>query len=123
MNRISGKINLMQLTAVRKMITGKDNKPVECIVLPIEKNKLFIGKNGVYLDLIAFGIDPAKITAENPSTHLLKQSFSKEVREAMTEDELKALPILGNLQVWSGQGESEPASDMGVQEENDNLPF
>lgn len=119
--RISGKINLMNLHAIRKMITGAAG-PVECIVIPIQKNKLFVGEKGVYLDLIAFEIDPAK-RKEKGDSHLLKQSFSKEIREAMTEQELKDLPILGGLQVWDGQAEAEPVSEMGIQNEIDPLPF
>ena len=122
MSRISGKLNLLQLHAVRKMITGQLG-PVECLVIPIEKNKLFIGNKGIYLDLIAFEIDPAKRNAESKDTHLVKQSFSKEVREAMSEDELKSMPIIGNFQVWSGQVETEPTSPATLQNEEDDLPF
>ncbi|MEN6388847.1 MAG: hypothetical protein ABFD04_00385 [Syntrophomonas sp.] len=113
----------MQLHAIRKMINGQTGL-VECLVIPIEKNKLFVGNKGVYLDLIAFEIDLAKRNKDSTDTHLVKQSFSKEVRDAMTEDQLKALPILGNLQVWDGQVESEPVSDVStVQDEKDDLPF
>jgi len=119
---ISGKINLLQLHAVRKMINGQLGL-VECLVIPIEKNKLFVGDKGVYLDLIAFEVDPAKRKADSKDTHLLKQSFSKEVREAMDEQELKALPIIGNLQVWGDYVESEPVSSGEVQDELSNLPF
>ena len=119
---ITGKLNLLQLYAVRKMISGKTGA-VECLVIPIEKNKLFIGDKGVYLDLIAFELDPAKRKTDSKDTHLLKQSFSKEVREAMGEEELKALPILGNLQVWGDYVESEPTSSVELQDETSDLPF
>lgn len=122
MSKISGKINLMQLHAVRKMITGTAG-PIECLVIPIAKNLLFVGEKGVYLDLIAFEVDPAKRAADSKDTHLIKQSFSKEVRTAMGEEGLKQLPILGNLQVWDGQIESEPTSTMVVQDEVSDLPF
>ena len=122
MSRISGKINLLQLFAVRKMINGQAGL-TECLVIPIEKNKLFIGEKGVYLDLIAFEIDPAKKKADSKDTHLIKQSFSKEVRESMGEEELKKLPILGGLQVWGEYTESEPTSSNEVQDEVSDLPF
>jgi len=120
MSRISGKLNLLQLNAVRKMITGQLG-PVECLVIPIEKNKLFVGEKGVYLDLIAFEYTPRDATDKR--THIVKQSFTKEVREAMTEEQLKELPILGDFQVWSGQTESEPVSSNEIQGEDDDLPF
>ncbi len=121
MSRISGKLNLLQLHAVVKMITGQTG-PVECLVIPIAKNRLFKGDKGIYLDVVGFEIDPAK-RKENKDTHILKQSFSKEVREAMSEDELRSLPILGNLQVWDGASSAEPISSSVTQAENDDLPF
>lgn len=122
MSRISSKLNLLQLHAVRKMITGKLGA-VECIVIPIEKNKLFVGEKGIYLDLIGFDIDPAKRNADSKDTHLVKQSFSKEVREAMGEEDLKKLPIIGNHIVWSEATESESVSSTDLQNEEDDLPF
>jgi len=122
MSRISGKLNLLQLHAVRKMISGQMGA-VECLVIPIAKNKLFVGEKGVYLDLIAFEIDPAKRKSDSKDTHLVKQSFDKETREAMTEEELKKMPIIGNFQVWDGQVESEPTSSSVVQDELSDLPF
>ncbi|MFA5715423.1 MAG: hypothetical protein WC998_06770 [Candidatus Paceibacterota bacterium] len=120
MSRISGKINLLQLHAVRKMINGQAGL-VECLVIPIEKNRLFIGEKGVYLDLIAFEIEKPKEGSKD--THLVKQSFSKDMRDTMTEDELKKMPILGNLQIWSENTESNTTSSNEVQDELSDLPF
>jgi len=122
MSRISTNLNLLQLHAVRKMITGQPG-PVECLVIPIEKNNLIVGEKGIYINLIGFDIDPEKRNADSKDTHLVKQSFKKEVREAMGEEELKALPILGNHVVWSGTNESEPTSSTDLQKEEDDLPF
>ena len=122
MSRISGKLNLLQLHAVVKMITGQ-NGPVECLVIPLAKNRLFKGDKGIYLDVIGFEIDLEKRKEGNKDTHILKQSFSKEVRESMSEDELRSLPILGNLQVWDGISSSEPVSSLVTQDETDDLPF
>jgi hypothetical protein len=122
MSRISGKINLLNLHGVVKMIPGQLGE-VECLVIPLEKNSLFKGKSGIYLDIIAFEIDPAKRNAESKDTHLVKQSFSKEIRELMSEDDLRKLPIIGNLQVWGDYQESEPVSSAETQNAVDPLPF
>lgn len=123
MSRISGKLNLLNLHGVVKMIPGKMG-PVECVVIPLEKNKLFKGEKGIYLDLIAFEIAHDKRREGSKDTHLVKQSFSKEVRESMTEEQMKALPILGSLQVWDeGFIESEPISSSETLSEADGLPF
>ena len=123
MSRISGKLNLLNLHGVVKMIPGKMG-PVECVVIPLEKNNLFKGEKGIYLDLIAFEIAHDKRREGSKDTHLVKQSFSKEVRESMTEEQIKTLPILGSLQVWDeGVTESEPVSSSTTLGEDDDLPF
>ncbi len=122
MSRISGKLNLLNLQAVVKMMTGQTGL-VECLVIPIEVNKLFKGDKGIYLNIVGFEIDPAKRKEGIKDTHIIKQSFSKDVREAMSEDELRSLPILGNLQVWDGTSSTEPLSSPVAQAENDDLPF
>ncbi|HUV00466.1 MAG TPA: hypothetical protein VMW32_05855 [Bacteroidales bacterium] len=119
MSKISGKINLMQLTAALRTMKGQSGE-VECLVIPINQNRLFKGEKGIYLDLIAFEIEKK---GDSKDTHLVKQSLSKADREIMTDEEIKAMPILGNLQVWSGQGSSEPASSMEVSGEDEDLPF
>jgi len=120
MSRISGKINLLNLYAQRKMMKGKSGE-MECLILPIKMNKLFIGDKGIYLDLIGFEIE--KPAEGSKDTHLLKQSFSKEEREKMTDNELRDLPILGNLRVWDAQNDAETKSSMDVQDEISDLPF
>jgi len=120
MSKILGKINLMQLTSVIKKMKGQSGD-VECIVIPIESNNLFKGEKGLYLDLIAFELKEKK--NDSKDTHLVKQSLDKVTRELMTDEELKAMPILGNLRVWDDNFESESKSSMEVQDESDDLPF
>jgi len=119
MSRISGKINLMQLQAAIRKMKGESGE-VECLIIPIEKNNLFKGEKGIYLDLIAFEIEKK---GESKDTHLVKQSLPKDVREFMADEELRAMPILGNLQVWGDFTEPEPQSSMEVKQEDDDLPF
>jgi len=121
MSRISGKLNLLNLHGVVKMIPGKLGE-VECLVIPLGKNQLFKGEKGIYLDIIAFEISPEK-REDRKDTHLVKQSFSKEIRETMSEEDLKKLPILGSLQVWSDNFESEPVSSPETLGADDGLPF
>jgi hypothetical protein len=92
-NTVSIKINLAQLKHAL-MTTPKGTK---CIVIPIDENSLFESEKGnVYLDLIAFKLKEA----EEDRTHLIKQSFSKEVRDKMTEEEKMKQSIIGNLKIW-----------------------
>jgi len=104
---ISIKLNLGALTCVRrKEKSAKTGEMMDCLILPIELNSLFVGeKGGVYLDLVAFEIDPSKRNANSKDTHLIKVSLPEEKRKAMTEEQKNAQPIVGNLVVWDGKAE------------------
>ena len=98
---ITAKLNLRQLNHAF-MTTPKGAK---VLVIPIVDNHLFEGEKGIYLDLVGFEIKAPK---EGEDTHILKQSFKKEELEKMTEEQRKALPILGNARVSSGFAHKEP---------------
>jgi len=119
------KLDLSQLKHVIQKKKGKSGD-VECLVIPIEANNLFKGKEtedgaSVYLDLIAFPLREVKDYA----THLVKQSLPKDVREKMSKEELNDMPILGNLKTNIGGGSSAPnnAAAGKVLDESDDLPF
>ena len=121
MSRILGKLNLGQLKGQVKVMQGQSGM-IECLVLPIIQNNLFKGEKGIYLDLIAFEIENKK--GDSKDTHLVKQSLPKEVFEKMTDEQKKAMPIIGNLRVWdSTYSEAEPQTNMEPQAESDDLPF
>lgn len=93
---ITGRLNLAALTHVKMECPGK-NGLVKGIFIPLEINNLFEGKEdkggNIYIDIVAFEMKDKKDYA----THIVKQSLSKEKREAMTKEQLDAMPILGNL--------------------------
>lgn len=115
------KINLAGLKHVVRKEKRKDGSEVECIIIPIEQNHLFRGKEGgMYLDLTAIeSTSPPKEGFKD--THFIKQSLPKEVYEKLTEEERKQTPILGNLFPWSAFGASE--SQVVEQGDDDDLPF
>lgn len=120
-SRMSVKINLATLKCVVKPQTNKAGQQVDCLVIPIDVNKLFRGeKGGIYLDMTAFPIDPAKRHADSKDSHLLKISYPKEVYEAMSEEEKKSQPIVGNIITWDGTPAEVAAT---VIKEEDDLPF
>jgi hypothetical protein len=124
MGRISTKINLAALKNAAIITSGK-NKDVDCILIPIEQNNLFRSEKGaVYLDLIGFETPADK--RKGKDTHLVKQSFSKDVLLAMPEEEQKALPILGNHIDWDQSGEStgeRVEASAAIVADVDDLPF
>ncbi len=122
MSNISIKINLRQLkSAVRTMKSASGD--IECLIIPIEQNYLVRGEKGLYLDMQAYELKEKK--SDRKDTHLIKQGFPKEVFDAMTDEQKKTTPIIGNLVVW---GYSEPAPlNVEIVEtqpgESDDLPF
>lgn len=117
MNRLNIKINLSNLISAVRFENGETG-PVECLIIPIEKNHLFKGKSGIYLDMSAFELKEKK----DDQTHLIKQSLPKEVYQKQTEEEKRAMPILGNVSVYEGGG-GEPISSTEAQPIGSNLPF
>lgn len=117
MSNLNIKLNLQNLNCVCRFEKGKSG-PVECLIIPLEANHLFKGTKGVYLDLTAFELKEKK---EN-KTHLVKQQFPKDVFKAMTDEQKKATPILGDVSVWE-HTESEPVSDLTPMPEGSDLPY
>lgn len=87
-------LNLLKLknTAVIDIKSQKTGVSKKCLIIPIVDNDLYQSDKGVYLGLNAYesnGLNDGK-------THLLKQNHSKDIREKMTDDERKNIPILGD---------------------------
>ena len=121
MANISVKLNLAGLKHTRKVLKGNSGD-IDCIIIPIDKNNLYRGEKGLYLDLTCIEIkDRSKQAPDQKDTHLVKQAFAKEVYEAMTDEEKKAMPILGNAILWSSNKNEIPLAE--PIEEHDDLPF
>lgn len=111
-------INL-QLTKLNRVgrVTLKDKQgnPIDCLAIPIRLNNLYVSNtNEVYLSMVGWESDKLS----NGQTHLLKQSFLKEVIDQMTDEQKKAIPIIGNVKPREEKKELESYS-MPV----NDLPF
>lgn len=77
--------------AIVKSIQGKTTAK-ECICIPTDK--LYIGKNGaVYLDLSMVQL---KNIGQYGDTHFVKERLYSDEYNAMSEEERKSIPIIGN---------------------------
>ncbi len=120
------RINLAAFVHVVSKMKNKEGKEIEGIFIPLEKNHIFRGTKGMYVDFVAFPIKNKQ--ADIKDTHIVKQSFSKEIREAMTKEQQESQPIFGNMIDWNYAGTSNEdttiANDQPAlpSEEND-LPF
>ena len=117
MANLNIKLNLQNLHSVCRFEKGTAGM-VECLIIPLEKNYLFKGEKGIYLDLSAFELKEKK----DNRTHLVKQSFPKEVFKSMTEEQKRAMPILGDISTWE-HVEPEPVSSSVPLLPDDDLPF
>jgi len=121
MGNISIKINLAGLKYSRKLLKGQSGE-IDCLIIPIHENRLFKGDKGLYLDLTCIEIkDRSKQSADQKDTHLVKQSFDKAFYSALTEEQKRELPILGNAIVWASHY-NEPQLTAPIAE-HDDLPF
>ena len=106
MSNFGIKIDLSKLSGAAVVdLTGRSGQPTKCVVIPVETNHIFVGQKGIYLDLCAFEMKNPKFEA----THTLKQSLPKAVRDAMTDEQRSAMPILGDLKPLGGNGGSQAA--------------
>lgn len=127
-NNYSGKLNLLRLRNACIVTVKGRTADKRGVFIPIDDNNLFItaGEDlkakGAYIDFIAWeNQQPSKYG----DTHSLRQSLAKEVRERMTDDELKAVPYIGNMKPYTVENaaQSVEAPQATVDEGMDDLPF
>lgn len=123
-------LDMTALGGVVKEFKGKSGNPVRCLVLPMVYG-FYENNNGkVYMDLVAIE------RATQYSTHFVKIHLSKEQFETMTEEQRKALPIVGNMKPMVSAQVLPPAvseatqtiknsgpDDMIIDEDPFKLPF
>ena len=81
-----------------------------------------IVSEGAYIDFTAWeNQQPGKYG----DTHSIRQSLAKEVRERMTDDELKAVPYFGNMKPYTLENAAKTveAPSAQVDEGLEDLPF
>lgn len=54
------------------------------------------------------GFELKEKKADRKDTHLVKQNLPKEIFDAMTDEQKRETPILGNMIVWGGYQEPAP---------------
>lgn len=128
MTDFNGKLNLLKLKRAAVMQIQGRTEVLRCLVIPIEDNNIFISTDennrpkAAYLDLTAWALKNPKYD----ETHMIKQSLPKEVREKMTDEEKKAIPILGGLKpvIFESQNAaSSCAAPIAQTQNSDDLPF
>lgn len=103
MENLDIKLNALKFQNAGVMSVKGRTQTKRCLVIPIEDNHFFVSANAdgtpkaVYMDLVAYALREPKYD----QTHLVKQSLSKEVREQITEEQIKGMPILGGAKLFN----------------------
>ena len=124
--KYSGSIALSKLTHVRMKKKNKKGKKIDCIVIPVKQNYLVEGKEGaLYLPIT---VVTKEFRDEYDQNGFIGQSVSSEVWRAASDElkeEIKALPIIGNIKNWESSGGGNDASGSVSDEidDDDDLPF
>ena len=128
MTDFNGKLNLLKLKRAGIMQIQGRTGVLRCLVIPVEDNNIFVTTDennhpkAAYIDLTAWELKNPKYD----ETHIIKQSLPKEVREKMTDEEKKAIPILGGLKpvIFESQNAASSCAAPITQTQNsDDLPF
>lgn len=94
MSNFGIKIDCLKLKgAFMKNLQGKTSTK-RCLIIPVDDcDGMFLGEKGCYLNLTAIEMQDPKFS----DTHCIKVDLPKEQREAMTEEQIRAIPILGGM--------------------------
>ena len=118
-------VNLLKLRAASVMKIKGKTTVVRCLVIPLEGISTLVEKEtGIFLNMGSFGSDNLNFG----HTHIVKASFLKAENDAMTEEQRRAIPILGNMKPMEAKQTAVPETNAVAEaekEENekDDLPF
>ena len=100
------------------------------VFVPIEDNDIFVTTDennkakGAYFN---FAVFENKQVGKYGDTHMIKQSIGKDARSKMSDEEKRAIPILGNMKPMEFQNAAQtveaPVAPVVQEEEDDSLPF
>lgn len=113
------KINLQKLkNAALLTIPGRTAKK-RCICIPVDDNpEIFVGEKGIYLNLTVIEM---KESGQYGDTHLIKGNIPEEIYKAMSEEERRSQPILGQMRPMTRREQSAP--EVPVIDDDEDLPF
>lgn len=107
-------------------VQGKTDKK-KGVFIPIDDNHLFVSADeggkakGVYVDYMAW---ENRQPSQYGDTHALRQSYPKEVRDKMSEEEQKTVPYFGNMRPWELRNAASTVRPVGdIIGSYEDLPF
>ena len=130
MGNFQGKFDFLKLkNACVISVKGKTGTK-KGIFIPVDDNSIFVSTDennkakSAYLDFVAF---ETKKLGKFGDTHMIKQSLGKDAHSKMSNEEKRAIPILGNMKPIELQNASQaveaPVAPLVQEEDDDSLPF
>lgn len=130
MGNFQGKFDFLKLkNACVISVKGKTGTK-KGIFIPVDDNSIFVSTDennkakSAYLDFAAF---ETKKLGKFGDTHMIKQSLGKDAHSKMSNEEKRAIPILGNMKPIELQNASQaveaPVAPLVQEEDDDSLPF
>jgi len=124
MANYSIKADLLKLRGAFMMNLKGKTATKRCLCIPVDDAGLFVGEKGVYLNLTAVEMQEPKFG----DTHFVKVNLDRAAYDALSEEERKAIPILGGLHELEPQVRTMVVSQTidaktAVENAEDDLPF
>lgn len=118
------KIDLLKLKGAFMRNLKGSTATKRCLIIPVDDcDGVFLGEKGCYLSMTAIEMREPKFN----DTHCIKVDIPKEQREAMTDEERNAVPILGGLHAIEPQQATMQVNGTIGQDafaaDDDELPF
>lgn len=93
MANFSIKADLLKLRGAFMMNIKGKTAMKRCLCIPVDEAGVFVGEKGVYLNMTAVAMQEPKYG----DTHFVKVNLDRDSYNALTEEERRAIPILGGM--------------------------
>lgn len=124
----TAKLDISKITGAFACKIQGQNTTKNCICIPTDAAGVFVGQKGIYIDLRIVELSEDRRRFED--THIIRQSFPKDLYETLSEEDKRNIPPLGgmkpiNITVTQIQPATKEASDdkQYQAKEDSNLPF
>ncbi len=104
MKNFNLKIDLTKLRGTLVSELNFGGQVMRCVIIPIKKAGLFEGRKGCYLDARM-----VECSSSYGDSHFIRQSVGANDYKAMTEEERREIPIIGNAKPASESSSQAPA--------------
>lgn len=123
MSNFGMKIDLLKLNgAFLRNLQGKTTTK-RCLIIPVDDcDGMYLGEKGCYLSMTAIEMQEPRYN----DTHCIKPDIPKERREAMSDEEIRNIPIIGGMRTIERKQQTMTVTGTFTSnnfDDDDDLPF